>query len=294
MRREARHPREAVRPLRVEADVVQGGHQVGLVGDVGVVERGQPAEADQPVHHEVGDDEDVGADVVAPAQRLPDPGEVLLVVVDVLAVVHGEAALGLEQPDGLLVDVEGPVGDAQRCRRSVGVKSAARRRRVLTATVPAVAASRRAVGPRVAPSSEPADGAGAPDTARPGTGGRLMPDQLGIAAVSGVWSLMGVTPGHRARRGRRGRHRVRPRRGPAGQSPRRGLPADPDLVAGPQHRQLPGRGRCGPGPRCRPGRSPARRTTGPWNTRLVTVTAHGEVGVRMPRRRRPGSARDGP
>ncbi len=110
----ARHPRHAVLPARIEAHVAQRVEEVGLVGEAGVVERRAIAERDHPGDHPVGEDHDVAVDRLVALQRLVDLGEELVVVVDVLAVLDGDPGRCREIRNGLLVDVERPVGDPQR------------------------------------------------------------------------------------------------------------------------------------------------------------------------------------
>ena len=103
-------------PLGVDGRVEQVGAQVDLVGDVGVVELLEPAEADEPGHHELGGDHEVAADVLACVQRVLDLGEPLLVVVEVLLVRDAQARGLLERGHQRLADVEGPVRRCGACR----------------------------------------------------------------------------------------------------------------------------------------------------------------------------------
>ncbi len=87
----AREPRHAVLPARIEAHVLHVVHQVGLVGELGVVERRDVAELDQAARHPVGQDDDLPVDALVPLERLVDLGEELVVVVDVLGVLGLDA-----------------------------------------------------------------------------------------------------------------------------------------------------------------------------------------------------------
>ena len=211
-------------------------------------------------------------------QRLTDPGEVLLVVVDVLGVVDRQPAVVLEEADGLLVDVERPVRDAERVVRGGRERRGRHRwtRRRRRSSPPQAASS---VGPMA--QAAQGDGAGGRGSAvgswamrrRTDAGWRLISAGGGREQSGSRWSGV-VRP---LRRRRASWERV----GRAGQ--RRGGVGRPSVA----HTWSPGRsiGSRWSGPTWATtsepsGASPARRTTGPWKTRL------GDREPRPPRRRR--------
>jgi hypothetical protein len=106
-------PRHAVLAAGIEAHVLHGVDQVGLVGELGVVQRRHVAQVDQPAGHPVGQHDDVAIDALVPLERLVDLGEKLVVVVDVFGVFGLDPGGLLEVRHGLLVDVKRPVGDAE-------------------------------------------------------------------------------------------------------------------------------------------------------------------------------------
>ena len=143
---------------------LQAGVQVRVdVGHVRVVELLDPAEADHPRGHPVGEHDDVAADRLAVAELVPHLAEELVVVVDVGVVVDLDAGLLLELLQRRVVllavdvDVVGPVGEDQllldvaersllvqaprsawrpRCRRRPAVRRARARRRARRAQAP--------------------------------------------------------------------------------------------------------------------------------------------------------------
>jgi hypothetical protein len=83
-------------PPRVEDDLLQRGQEVGLVRDVGLVDLLDPSEVDEPRRHPVGEHGHVAADVLALLQLRAEAREPLVVGVDLLEVVDGDAELVLE------------------------------------------------------------------------------------------------------------------------------------------------------------------------------------------------------
>ncbi len=130
---EATLPGQRVRAAGVEVDVQQIGVEVGLVRDVGRVERLGVAEANHPAHHPVGQTDRVGPDVLAEGELVSHAPVVGVVVVDIHRVGDRDAGFLLESVEGrvvlvvVFVDVERPVrpahglvavGDVGRCRRA--------------------------------------------------------------------------------------------------------------------------------------------------------------------------------
>ena len=92
----------------------QGGYEVLLhIGDGRLVEVLEVAEVVHLVRHPVGDDEDRPATGLALGEQRLDLAEELGVVVDVLDVLDMDAGRLLEVRDGVLVDVERPVGNRE-------------------------------------------------------------------------------------------------------------------------------------------------------------------------------------
>ena len=156
----------------------------------------EPAEADEPGDHEVGEIDEVGADVLARVQRVLDLGEALLVVVEVLACTSTLRPVASSNgAHRLLVDVEGPVRDAR------GVVASAPRRRRLGAVVVVPAAGGenaraeddggRSAGRAAAEEAAPAQVGTAPTLGR-GAGGRrcrwVRGRSIGQAVGSQPWS----------------------------------------------------------------------------------------------------------
>ena len=227
--------------------------------------------------------EEVGADVLVAAQRLPDPGEVLLVVVDVLAVgdrvARSPPRRGRRSP--------------RRCRRASWRCAACRwssgshaGASPLPAWVPPPSSPpHRRRGGSVRGRGHRGPGSNVRGTVvgswRPSGGGSArVSDRSSRGSFSYVVEFVEVDRQGPPRVGRAGRWR---RGCPSWPRPRRRAGAS--AAAGPA--------RCGPGPRGRRGASPASRTTGPWNTRLVTVQGHRGVGAPSGRPPR-GPARDEP
>ena len=108
-----REPRHAVLPAGIEAHVLHVVDEIGLVGELGVIERGHVSEPDHASGHPVGEHDDVAVDALVALERLVDLGEELVVVVDVLRVLDLDARGLLEVGHRLLVDVQRPVGYAR-------------------------------------------------------------------------------------------------------------------------------------------------------------------------------------